>query len=213
VDVSGDLRYWLFCGIHTRTNTDQAGPQLKLSLVGPWLVTCPVTLTSVIALLSVLQAAKLPYCSLHATAYTQSFKSRYRLSFCGSHASPSPKWVCKLRKSILIVDDHEYVRRAVRSLFASTGLRVCGEAVDGVDAIQKAEELQPDLVVLDLSMPNMNGIEAARALKKIRPQLPILLLTAHFSALSSYNIHEQEWMRWWQRVGSRPQCWTAFAIC
>ncbi len=52
------------------TNTDQAGPQLKLSLVGPWLVTCPVTLTSVIALLSVLQAAKLPYCSLHATAYT-----------------------------------------------------------------------------------------------------------------------------------------------
>jgi len=101
----------------------------------------------------------------------------------------------------------------VRSLFESTELKVCGEAVDGVDAIQKAEELQPDLVVLDLSMPNMNGIEAARALKKIRPQLQILLLTAHFSALSSYNIHEQEWMRWWQRVGSRPQCWTAFAIC
>ena len=78
----------------------------------------------------------------------------------------------------------------MRSLFESTGLRVCGEAVDGVDAIQKAEELQPDLVVLDLSMPNMNGIEAARALKKIRPQLQILLLTAHFSALSSYDILE-----------------------
>jgi DNA-binding NarL/FixJ family response regulator len=54
---------------------------------------------------------------------------------------------------------------------------VCGEAVDGRDAIHKAEELNPDLIILDLSMPLMNGFEAARELKQIRPQVPLLMFT------------------------------------
>jgi len=73
-------------------------------------------------------------------------------------------------KSVLIVDDHEAVRRELRRLFQSQpDFTVCGEAVDGVDAISKAEQLSPDLVILDLAMPEMNGLEAAGALRFIMP--------------------------------------------
>jgi len=61
---------------------------------------------------------------------------------------------------VLVVDDHEIVRRGVRSLLGEAGLEVCGEAVDGSDAILKVQELKPDAVVMDVSMPNLNGIEA-----------------------------------------------------
>ena len=93
-------------------------------------------------------------------------------------------------KSILIVDDKEFVRSALRSLFESMGLIICGETVDGLDAIQKTKELEPDLVVLDFLMPNMNGIEAAKVLKGIRPQLLILMLTAHSSDLNTDEIRQ-----------------------
>jgi DNA-binding NarL/FixJ family response regulator len=85
-------------------------------------------------------------------------------------------------RSVLIVDDHEAIRRGLRSLFRThPEFRICGEAVDGVDAIQKAQELCPDLVILDLAMPEMNGLEAAAALKYILPDVPLFLLTAHYS--------------------------------
>jgi len=78
--------------------------------------------------------------------------------------------------SILIVDDSAQIRRQLRScLQQNSSWKVCGEAVDGRDAIHKAEELKPDLIVLDLSMPVMNGFEAARKLKEIRPQVPLLM--------------------------------------
>jgi len=87
-----------------------------------------------------------------------------------------------LPKCILIVDDHEYLRKLVRNfLEAQTGYDVCGEAVDGYDAINKAQELKPDLIILDMSMPRMNGIEAATRLKKLLPQTPIVLFTSHGS--------------------------------
>jgi DNA-binding NarL/FixJ family response regulator len=85
-----------------------------------------------------------------------------------------------LPKCILIVDDDEYLRKLVRDfLETQTGYDVCGEAVDGYDAIEKAQELKPDLIILDMSMPRMNGIEAARRLKKLLPQTPIILFTSH----------------------------------
>jgi two-component system, NarL family, nitrate/nitrite response regulator NarL len=91
-------------------------------------------------------------------------------------------------KCILIVDDFEPIRKAIRSLFESRpGFAVCGEAADGLDAIQKAQELEPDLIILDLSMPRMSGIKAAPILKKMLPQTPIVLLTSYHHALQGYD--------------------------
>ncbi|OLC21277.1 MAG: hypothetical protein AUH36_04015 [Chloroflexi bacterium 13_1_40CM_55_7] len=81
---------------------------------------------------------------------------------------------------ILIADDHEVVRRGVRSLLTSRKeWDVCGEAVDGRDAVKKAKELKPDVVVLDISMPDLNGFEAARLIHKEVPQSKILILSQH----------------------------------
>jgi DNA-binding NarL/FixJ family response regulator len=85
-------------------------------------------------------------------------------------------------RSILVVDDHEVIRRQLRLLFDSDPeLTVCGEAIHGVDAIEKAQRLSPDLILLDLAMPEMNGLEAASALRYMLPDVPIFLLTAHYS--------------------------------
>jgi DNA-binding NarL/FixJ family response regulator len=82
--------------------------------------------------------------------------------------------------TVLIVDDSESVRASVRALFeAEPEFTVAGEAVNGMDAINQAEELSPDLIILDLSMPIMNGLEAAEALKSSSPSTPIYILTAH----------------------------------
>jgi DNA-binding NarL/FixJ family response regulator len=82
--------------------------------------------------------------------------------------------------TVLIVDDSESIRIAVRALFeAEPEFSVIGEAVNGLDAINKADELEPDLIVLDLSMPIMNGLEAAESIKSTSPSTPIYILTAH----------------------------------
>lgn len=83
-------------------------------------------------------------------------------------------------KKILIVDDNDSIRRVLRQqLDGKEGLSVCGEAVDGVDAIGKAKSLKPDLILLDLLMPRLNGAEAASVLKQQMPETPIILLTLH----------------------------------
>ena len=83
-------------------------------------------------------------------------------------------------KSILIADDHETTRSLIRSFMKSKdGVKVCGEAVDGVDAIEKAKELKPDLIILDLAMPRMNGAAAASVLKRTMPNVPIILFTMY----------------------------------
>jgi len=83
-------------------------------------------------------------------------------------------------KSILIADDHETTRSLIRSFMESKdGFKVCGEAVDGVDAIEKAKELKPDLIILDLAMPRMNGAAAASVLKRTMPNVPIILFTMY----------------------------------
>jgi DNA-binding NarL/FixJ family response regulator len=87
-----------------------------------------------------------------------------------------------MAKSVLIADDHEAVRRELGRLFrAYPDFTICGEAVDGADALSKAQLLSPDLVVLDLAMPEMNGLEVAAALQYILPEVPILLLTVHYT--------------------------------
>lgn len=81
---------------------------------------------------------------------------------------------------ILIVDDNPSIRYLLRVCVESkTGFAVCGEAGHGVEAIEKARELQPDLIILDLSMPVMNGAEAAVVLKRTMPQVKIILFTMH----------------------------------
>jgi PAS domain S-box-containing protein len=84
---------------------------------------------------------------------------------------------------VLIVDDHEIVRRGVRSLLLSqANCDVCGEAVDGQDAVEKARELKPDVIVMDVSMPNLNGLDATRQVRRILPQTEVLILSQHDSA-------------------------------
>ena len=82
-------------------------------------------------------------------------------------------------KSILIVDDNAVIRRSLRHILeAIGGWSVVGEAVDGQDGIDKAKQLHPDLIVLDLAMPGMNGLEAARVLNQIMPEVPLLMYSA-----------------------------------
>jgi DNA-binding NarL/FixJ family response regulator len=84
-----------------------------------------------------------------------------------------------LSYSILIVDDSALIRRSLKScLEQHPDWKVCGEAADGLDAIQMAQQLQPNVVVLDLSMPGMNGFEVARELKRITPSIPVVMFTS-----------------------------------
>jgi CheY-like chemotaxis protein len=83
-------------------------------------------------------------------------------------------------KCILIVDDNDAIRAATRHFLEKrTESKVCVEATDGFDAIEKARHLNPDLIILDLSMPRMNGLEAARALRAMSVDVPILLFTMY----------------------------------
>jgi len=89
-------------------------------------------------------------------------------------------------KSILIVDDSPQVRKIVHTHFAcETQFNICGEAIDGMDAVQKARELHHDLVILDASMPNMNGLQAAPILHAMNDKMPIILFTMHAEAISA----------------------------
>jgi DNA-binding NarL/FixJ family response regulator len=91
-------------------------------------------------------------------------------------------------KCILIVDDNATVRKAVRSVLeAQRGFEVCGEAANGKEAVDKARELKPDLIIMDLSMPVMNGLEAARALKDLMPDVPIVMFSVHRSGILEKN--------------------------
>jgi two-component system, NarL family, response regulator NreC len=86
-------------------------------------------------------------------------------------------------KTILIADDSDTFRRALCQAFTrESDFEVCGEAHDGQDAIDKAQRFHPDLIILDLSMPVMNGLEAARALKQLMPTVPIIMFTFYVEA-------------------------------
>ncbi len=81
---------------------------------------------------------------------------------------------------IMLADDHAILRTGLRLMLSSVpNLEVVGEATNGKEALEKAEELHPDLVVMDITMPEMNGIEAANELKRRHPRTKILMLTMH----------------------------------
>jgi DNA-binding NarL/FixJ family response regulator len=90
---------------------------------------------------------------------------------------------------ILIADDDPPIRRLLRRLIEEhTDWQVCGEAANGVEAVVKTEELAPNLIVMDLAMPQMNGLQAAREISKTAPGLPMLLLTVQ--QVSNELVHE-----------------------
>jgi DNA-binding NarL/FixJ family response regulator len=101
----------------------------------------------------------------------------------GDDSSPN----AQKRFKILIADDHEAVRRGLRSAVISAGWDLCGEAVHGKDAVEKVKDLNPDLIILDLSMPVMNGLDAAREIRKQSPNVKIVGFTMH----ESQQVREQ----------------------
>ena len=83
---------------------------------------------------------------------------------------------------ILIADDHELVRRGVRSVLRTRpDIEICGEAIDGHDAVEQSRELSPDLIVMDISMPRLNGLEATREIRRLLPTANVLILSQHNS--------------------------------
>jgi DNA-binding NarL/FixJ family response regulator len=87
-------------------------------------------------------------------------------------------------RTILIADDSHFERSVIRSaVHTLTKFRVCGEASDGAEAIEKAKALRPDLVIIDLAMPLMNGVEVAMALKNTMPNVPVVLFTLYAEQL------------------------------
>ena len=92
----------------------------------------------------------------------------------------APEAVIRLSKRILIVDDNDVARNLLKETIASRAdWQVCGEASDGNDAIQKALSLKPDLIVMDMAMPVLDGLQASKEILKTFPALPIVLNTMH----------------------------------
>lgn len=79
---------------------------------------------------------------------------------------------------ILIADDHAIVRRGIKAILESIGYEV-SEAADGREAIQRVKECDPEVLILDITMPIMSGLDAARVIRRERPELPIVLLSMH----------------------------------
>ena len=82
---------------------------------------------------------------------------------------------------ILVVDDYQVARRTIRSLLTWHSMHVCGEAENGKQAVEKVKELHPDLVLLDINMPVMNGVQAAYEIRRIAPSTKIIFFTIHDS--------------------------------
>jgi DNA-binding NarL/FixJ family response regulator len=83
-------------------------------------------------------------------------------------------------RSVLVVDDNAAIRTALYEVFTcEAGFEVCGDAENGREAIEKAKQLQPALIVTDLSMPLMNGLEEMRILKKLMPAVPVIIYSVH----------------------------------
>jgi DNA-binding NarL/FixJ family response regulator len=83
---------------------------------------------------------------------------------------------------ILIADDHDLMRSGIKGMLQThIGWEICGEAQNGCEAVTKAQALKPDIAILDISMPDLNGVEAAKRIRKDSPKTEILILSAHYS--------------------------------
>jgi len=95
-----------------------------------------------------------------------------------------------LRKRILIADDHEMLRRGVRNtLQTERDLEICGEAIDGQDTVEKTKTLQPDLVILDINMPGLNGLVVLRQILRCQPKTKVLVFSVHDSDQTKQEVH------------------------
>lgn len=113
------------------------------------------------------------------------------MSFAAAAATASPV-------RILVADDNDLMRHALRNLLEQKRTwKVCGEASNGREAVESVEQSTPDLVVLDFQMPEMNGLEAAREIRRRSPEIPILMVTLHMSA----QLEDQA-----KRIGIRGAC-------
>jgi DNA-binding NarL/FixJ family response regulator len=88
-------------------------------------------------------------------------------------------------KKILVIDDGQAVRDIIRIFLEKEGFQICGEAADGEEGVEQAVKLKPDLIVLDLAMPRMNGVEAASVISRTMPAVPIVLLTMYGDTVGS----------------------------
>lgn len=84
-----------------------------------------------------------------------------------------------MSKCVFLVDDSCLVRKTLRQIFETAGFEICGEVGDGDEAVKQAPMLKPDLIVLDLSMPRLNGLQAAPLLRRALPEVPIILFTIY----------------------------------
>jgi CheY-like chemotaxis protein len=91
-------------------------------------------------------------------------------------------------KRILLADDSEIIRGVLRKIFEESGWTVCAEASNGKEAVAKVHELKPDIVVLDLSMPVMNGLTAGRILKETTPETHLILFTSFGTLISKKDL-------------------------
>ncbi|MFZ0521909.1 MAG: response regulator transcription factor [Candidatus Acidiferrales bacterium] len=118
--------------------------------------------------------------------------------------------VGQMSNGILIADDSATARKAIRAYLNQRNFEVCGEAIDGVDALEKATELEPALILLDLRMPRMNGVETAAVLRGRMPNVRIVLLTLYDEVVVFKSLMRAIGI---DAVISKPNGFTSLAEC
>jgi two-component system, chemotaxis family, chemotaxis protein CheY len=102
----------------------------------------------------------------------------------GMEIEPDPR-KRGIGKTVLIVDDNAAIRKLLVTAFLLDGFETCGQAANGKEGIEVAKQIRPDVIILDLSMPVMNGLEAASELRKIFSKTPIILFTLYADSVSN----------------------------
>jgi CheY-like chemotaxis protein len=121
---------------------------------------------------------------------------------------PSPHAVTAMVKSVLIADDNAFVRQRLRELFdREPDFEVCAEVENGRKAIEEARDSHPDLILLDLSMPVMNGLDAARALKRLMPEAPIVMFSVYSDSFPRKKRVPQGYPHWSQSLRTCQHWW------
>jgi CheY-like chemotaxis protein len=96
-----------------------------------------------------------------------------------------------MKKRILVADDNPLIRKMLCKIFRNhESLEICDQAVDGREAVEKAERHQPDLIIMDLAMPVMDGLKAAQAIYKFLPDVPIILFTLHAKTINDFDLKD-----------------------
>jgi len=134
------------------------------------------------------------------------FASQFRYIVKGC-TSPHRMCTTAMVKSVLIADDNALIRQGLCELFSQeAGFEVCGEAENGKRAIEEAQELHPDLILLDLFMPVMNGLDGVRALTRLMPEVPVIMYSAYSDSFTEREAHSAGYRRWSQSLRTSLSC-------